>query len=195
MGRKSQTVGARFESHVKAENDVLRRRGQADIRRVKPPVNVLGVNRGKLTCVYSREPSVDFQGTLKGGQAVYFDAKSVQGDRFDFSNVEDSQLGFLAVGAALGACAFLLVEKRVRGRVGALYVLPVSGEALIAGVAHKRSMVLLAPATRESVRFDVLDELGWRQAAGETWLEVVERQRECGAWSAAMSVEWPQEAA
>lgn len=188
MGRKSQRVGARFEKFVGEMNGRLKARGQADIRRVKPPMNILGFNKGKLQCVYSGEPSVDFQGTMLGGRAVYFDAKSVDLDRFRFSIVEDSQLGFLAVGAELGACSFLLVERRVRGRVGAVYVLPVSGSMLIAGVAHSRSMAILAPETRESVRFDALE--GWKLAPGETWYDVVMRQEAAGEWARMMEVQW-----
>lgn len=189
MGKKSQNVGALFEEQVKELNAIVGRRGQATIRRTKPPVNVVKRNRrGMLECVYSGEPSVDFQGILRGGQAVAFDAKTVDLDRFPFDMVEDSQLGFLMTTAAIGGCAFLLVERRQIRRVGAVYVLPVSGGGLIAGVAHKRSLDRLAPETRESVRFDTLD--GWRVAPGETWFDVVRRQVESGEWARVMEVQW-----
>jgi penicillin-binding protein-related factor A (putative recombinase) len=178
MGKKSQAHGAAFEKRLGMQINLLRRTRKAAIRRVKPPMSIVGKqHNGVFPCRHSGEHTVDYEGTLAGGRAVYFDAKSSSGKvSFSFSGVRDSQIDYLAEHARMGALCFLVVERTISPRERAEYVLPVCGKGRIAGVAHKRSLEVLESATRESVKWSELDEGGWRAAASETWADVVARQ-------------------
>ena len=185
MGKKQQKAGADWEQVVIEECDQEWRRGRAKVERRKPGMNILrSLGRGRFECVHAKDRTVDFEGVLKGGVAIRFDAKRTQDpDRFDFALVSDEQLERMANLAAMGGVAFLYVlhapsplARRHR------WLLPVSDMARIAGVAHKRSRELLVNETRESVRWDALGE-ELEVKPSETWLDAALRLGRFGVFS------------
>lgn len=186
-GKLTQQIGAFIELLVSRELTRLRNRGQANVWRRTPPLRVIGKgeDKGVLLAVQTGEDCVDFEGMLKGGRRVAFDAKHAAGPRFDFSCVRDGQIRYLAEIAAWGGVALLYVFRDGEpGRGMSRYVLPVDGAGRIAGVTHKRVPPVLAgdAQTRESARWDDLDSEGWRLGAGESWAECVARQTRAGRW-------------
>jgi len=186
MGRKSQSVGAELERWLVAQNEELLGRRLADVKRTKPELNIIGSagKGGRMVAVPSGVPCADFEGVLAGGRSVVFDAKSVDArPSFAFGSIRDKQLEYMARRARFGARAFFYVRRREDDRTWTDYIAPVSETARIAGTAHRRSTELLALTTRESVRFDALDELGCRVRPGEMWFEALARLMRSSAWA------------
>lgn len=183
MGRKAQAVGSAFEAEIERVNAQLRGRGQADVHRVKAPMNIIGtLGKGVFKAVMAGTAHVDFEGVLAGGLSVAFDTKHVEsGVSFPFAHIRDEQVRYLLERARFGACAFLLVRWEGESRRRS-YVVPVDAQGRIAGYDHARSLRVLSNETRESVRFDELARHGWLAAPGETWADVVLRQLSLQRW-------------
>lgn len=191
MGRKSQSVGAELERWVMAQNEELLARGLADVKRTKPELNIIGSagKGGRMVAVPSGVPCADFEGVLVGGRSVVFDTKSVDAKpSFPFGTIRDKQLEYMAKRARFGARAFFYVRRRESASQWTDYLCPVSESARIAGTAHKRSTELLALTTRESVRFDALDELGCRVGPGEMWFDALARMVGERTWARLLEV-------
>lgn len=74
-------------------------------KRPTPTKNI----RGKIA--YAAKSTVDFDGTIKGGRAVYFDAKSTrETTRFPLANIKEHQMNYCQDQHELGAAVFFLVE-------------------------------------------------------------------------------------
>lgn len=182
MGRKSQAVGRAWQNAIAAENTLLSARRQAHVFEVPAPFARVGAAKGSALAgvvatlaridrryfVARKESPVaaDYAGTLKGGRAVYFEAKSVDNaTRFDFANLTATQRSELEKHAAQGALTFVYVERRDALRRIA-YLLPVApgvsrgGAGIIAGETHKASI-----AWTDAEAFKLAPSETWYQAA------------------------------
>jgi hypothetical protein len=195
-GRKAQAAGAALERFLIESCEWLNARGRCEVARIKPPyknlgplsewlhergLRIEGLSDGLFVAVYSGAPSVDFEGDLKGGLSVAFDAKS-SGDKtaFRFDLVTDAQLEHLRKRAALGKLCFVYARKTLAPVAD--FVIPVDRLARIAGVTHKRSHDALLGAGRESVQWGELAEQGLRVQPGEYWLDTVARILAASRW-------------
>lgn len=197
-GKTAQANGAALEKFLIESCAWLAARSRCVVERKKPPykhlgqlsawleshgVRIEGVSEGMWVGLYSGESSVDFEGDVRGGSAVAFDAKSSSDKTaFRFALVSDEQLLHLRRRAAVGKRCFLYV--RHTGRPAADYILPVDQLGRIAEVTHKRSHDSLLGAGRESMRWDELESLGLKVGAGEMWLDALERIVAAGWWPA-----------
>lgn len=184
MGAKEQKIGALNEARITRQLTIMRRKRICAVRRVKPPMNIVGnLGKGLFKARHSGTHTVDYEGTMAGGRAVYFDAKHSTGKTsFSFGSIRDNQIEYLQERSALGAVCFFLVSRPApQGRTAPEYVVPIDSEGRIAGVVHKRC-ALLNERTRESVKWSELEDGGWRCGAGETWVDVVVRQSAAGLW-------------
>lgn len=180
-GKASVEQGKDLESALTDQCDMLRRYGRADVEKKTNPLRIIRpLDARQFVCVKTKSETVDFNGTIKGGRAVYFEAKSTrQADRFPFALVGDAQIDFMRRHAALDGIAFLYAASLTHGRE---YVLPVDSVGRIGLVVHKRCADLFnGGRTRESIRWDAMrDE--WRVRPGEVWLDTVQRLHATGGW-------------
>lgn len=106
--------GRSFEAAIEAINEEYRLEGLASIEKIPTEWKVLGWDprtKKAKTVFPCRKAGVDFQGAIRGGQAIFFDAKETKvATRFPFDNVHDHQLAYLREKSALGAITFLLVH-------------------------------------------------------------------------------------
>lgn len=102
--------GAAFESLINMANIQYDNAGIALVHKRPTPVKVLKSKGHKVTNgVYEAKSTVDYDGIYKG-KAIYFEAKSVKGNRFKLDNLHDHQMKHLEKTFNLGAVCFLLIE-------------------------------------------------------------------------------------
>lgn len=111
-GRRSRAAGEMWEEMIEAACRHYRLAGTAEITKTPEPMKPLGRpnSRGQFTACYTKQAQPDYKGTLKGGQAVVFEAKHTDGDRLQQSVVSEEQEKQLDRHAALGAECFVLVS-------------------------------------------------------------------------------------
>jgi recombination protein U len=169
----NKTQGNQFEAVIDQENDILRAQGYADVMHIPDPVKVLRrTKKGEVVGHMESKSTVDYAGTIKGGLAVAFDAKSTKNEtRFEFKCLERkkgkarSQREILATQAALGAIAFVYVKHQPDGIAAQrYYVFPVDAKGRIAGVSDD---------DRRSINFAHADL--YRLRPGETWFNAIVR--------------------
>lgn len=180
-GKENVDQGRDLETTLKEQCELLRARGRCDVTKKSNPLRILRpLGDGKFVCVKTSAETVDFNGTLAGGRAIYFEAKStVNRVRFPFSMLRDEQIDFMRRHAELGGLTFVYVASLELGRD---YVLPVDGVGRIAGTFHKRCAAesQQPQKPRESIRWDEMAR--WSLVAGETWHDAVERLQASGVW-------------
>lgn len=67
--------------------------------------------KGISSATPMKKSSVDFGGTIKGGQAIYFEAKSTENKTsFPLSNIEQHQINYLLAVEKLGGIGFFIIE-------------------------------------------------------------------------------------
>lgn len=107
--RKALGYGKNFENFISAACDYYREKGIADINKVDEPFKVLELyDRGKFKGQFTKKANPDFEGTLKGGQSICFEAKYTSQRRMAKSVISDKQEEVLnyksALGAVVGVC-------------------------------------------------------------------------------------------
>lgn len=107
--RKALGYGKNFEKLIESACDYYRDRGVADIVKVDEPFRVLKLyGKGQFKGQFTRNANPDFEGTLKGGQSICFEAKYTSQRRMTKSVISDKQEEVLnyksALGAVVGVC-------------------------------------------------------------------------------------------
>lgn len=102
--RKALGYGKNFESFISDACDYYRDNGFADIVKVDEPFRVLELyDRGKFKGQFTKKANPDFEGTLKGGQSICFEAKYTSQKRMAKSVISDKQEEVLSYKSVLGA--------------------------------------------------------------------------------------------
>ena len=177
-----------LEQRIKAQCEMLERRGRARVRRAHHDAQIDGpAPRGKLLAHLIKDGHrCDFEGWLRGsGRIVALEVKtSHESPSWPLGDVRDEQARRLACVASDGGLALLYVQRWDGPRPLDEYLLPVDGAGRIAEVTHKRSHDSLLGSGRESMRWDELESLGLKVGAGEMWLDALERIVAAGWWPA-----------
>lgn len=102
--RKALGYGKNFESFIIAACDYYRDRGLADITKVDEPFTVLELyDRGRFKGQFNKKANPDFEGTLRGGHSICFEAKYTSQKRMAKSVISDKQEEVLSYKSVLGA--------------------------------------------------------------------------------------------
>lgn len=106
---KNNAQGHFFEGYIKGACKYYEDKGLAVIRQIPEPFRVTSTGRdGTFTGRFLSSAEPDFQGTLKGGQAICFEAKYTSTDRILQSVLTQEQADSLeahwAAGAKVGVC-------------------------------------------------------------------------------------------
>lgn len=107
--RKALGFGKNFEKMIEIACDYYRDNGIADISKVDEPFRVLKLyGKGQFKGQFTNKANPDFEGTLKGGQSICFEAKYTSQRRMDKSVISKKQEEVLnyksALGAVVGVC-------------------------------------------------------------------------------------------
>ena len=107
--RQSNAQGQHFEREILAGCRIYQQHGIAMIDKTPEPFRVLKKSQnGMFTGRFSTPAQPDFQGTLKGGQSIVFEAKRTGKDRITRNVLTDTQMDMLEkhnrLGALCGVC-------------------------------------------------------------------------------------------
>lgn len=120
QGYLNREVGETFEEYIKAACAYYRIRGFAEVDKTPEPFKVTSgrhKNQGGMFVfegVFTKQAQPDFQGTLKGGRSVVFEAKTSTSDRIEQSVVTSEQKRALISHEKLGAWAYVMVSLSLR---------------------------------------------------------------------------------
>ena len=111
QGAVSRAQGAQFEQAIAGACDLYREKGMADIEKTPEPMRpIKRLAGGRFVAIFEKQAQPDYKGTLAGGQAVVFEAKSTATDRITQDRVTEDQAERLSRCAELGGLAFVLCQ-------------------------------------------------------------------------------------
>lgn len=110
--------GMLFEKIIENTNDYYIRRDLCHVRKIPTPIKILKVDtRGRIDGVFESRSSLDFNGILKGGIHIDFDAKETKSKTsFPFGNVLTHQFKYMKSIDDFGGITFLLVSFRLHNK-------------------------------------------------------------------------------
>lgn len=121
QGAVSKAVGRRFEERLDRAFAYYRERGDAIVEKTPEPMRpVKNLGNGKFVAYFEKKAQPDYKGTLRGGQAVLFEAKYTSTGRLEQSRVLPGQAAYLERHLALWAGCFVIAGFGS----GAVYLIP-----------------------------------------------------------------------
>lgn len=147
-GHRNQENGAYFEKML---GQLFARMDEADlakISKIPEPLRVVGPGeKGVFNAIYIRgAATVDYQGTLIGGRAVYLEAKYTRAEQMEQARIADRQAEAMDAHAALGASCGVLVTFSL-ARCG-----------LVPWAAWRRMKEIFG---RKYIKAEDLEKMGW----------------------------------
>lgn len=110
QGKVSRVRGEQFEDLISAGCDYYREQMMADIEKTPEPMKpIRDLGSGKFVAVYIKAAQCDYKGHLRGGHAVYFEAKSTETDRMEYGRLTENQRERMERAYQMGATCFVLV--------------------------------------------------------------------------------------
>jgi recombination protein U len=101
--------GKQLEANILTANRYYDMSGLAVVVQMPTPVKILRIVRNQVTGVLQKS-TIDFYGTIKGGRAIYFDAKETKKPSFPLSNLEEHQAEHMRKQEKVGATCFIVLE-------------------------------------------------------------------------------------
>lgn len=118
MARAAQQAGKQFEQMIEQANQVYKLQGKALVFKSEPSVKTISNGRGGFKSpIYAQSNGLDYFGTLKGGQGVFFEAKQTAETSFPLKQIKPHQVETLRAYENLDTLAFLLVRFSKTGKV------------------------------------------------------------------------------
>ena len=114
--RKAQASGASWEKWLDALHRNYRRRKVAVIYRSPPGIHIERNRGGRITGRLTGKGPPDYTGTLTGGHAIGFDAKSTRQTRWTLDNIKDHQAADLDAWEEAGAIGGIMLRFTSGGR-------------------------------------------------------------------------------
>lgn len=113
QGKRSKVVGEYFENLITSACVFYHDQGIAHIEKTPEPMKFLKPvprQAGRFIACFEKAAQPDYKGTLKGGQAIVFEAKHTDHDRIERGRLTQEQLDGLDKHHRLGALAFVVVS-------------------------------------------------------------------------------------
>lgn len=113
QGMLNNAQGQHFEKAIEAGCKYYRNREEAEIEKTPEPFRVMKkLTNGTFTGRFTALAQPDFQGTLKGGRSICFEAKYTTTDRMRRNVLTDNQMEVLENHHKLGALAAVCIGIR-----------------------------------------------------------------------------------
>lgn len=121
QGAAAHAKGARFEARLERSFDFYRGTGAALICKSPEPMRpVRNLGNGKFEAFFVKKAQPDYEGTIKGGRTVIFEAKYTDTSKIEQSRVTTSQTDYINEKSSLGARCYVLAGFGS----GAVYKIP-----------------------------------------------------------------------
>lgn len=109
-GKRNRELGHQFEDAIEEACDWYRSVKEADIEKTPEPMKILKrLDNGRFIACFQKKAQPDYNGLLKGGQAVSFEAKHTETEQMEQSRVSDEQSDALDRKLQLGAKCFVVI--------------------------------------------------------------------------------------
>lgn len=113
IGMMKRILGSRNENRIKHSCIFYGQQKLAQIEKTPEPMcPSKSLGNGKFEAYYEKKAQPDFQGTLRGGRSIVFEAKSTTGDSIRQGALSEEQWDRLEDHWEMGACAFVLVSLK-----------------------------------------------------------------------------------
>ena len=110
-GYQSKAYGDLFETIIEAACERYAFDAAAKIDKTPEPMRPeRSLGRGRFVAHFEKKAQPDFKGTLRGGQAIVFDAKHTDAERLEQRAVTGEQAKDLDMHSLLGGACFVLVS-------------------------------------------------------------------------------------
>lgn len=109
QGRLAKKQGKAFEERLDKSFDYFREKGFADIEKTPEPMKpIKSLGNGRFIACFEKKAQPDYEGTLKGGRTIMFEAKFTMAERMDQSRVLRNQEDYMNRKTRLGARCFVI---------------------------------------------------------------------------------------
>lgn len=112
IGKVSHKQGERFEQRIKNACKIYQINEIAEINKANEPMKPISKQQrgGWFKAVFTEKSGADFSGVVKGGRAVFFEAKYTDSEKMLKSRVTELQIKQLQNVNNLGGIAFVLIS-------------------------------------------------------------------------------------
>lgn len=139
QGIRAHSNGASMEAMIDAGCVWYDYKGLASIHKVPEPMRVIqNLGKGKFVSVFREKALPDYEGTMRGGRSILFEAKHSDGDEISRGRVTQKQWEKLDSASELGALCYVLISfgfrvfsmipwalwKDMKNQVGRLHLKP-----------------------------------------------------------------------
>lgn len=109
QGAQSHAKGSRFEERLDRTFEAYRAAGIASIAKTPEPMRVVrNLGNGRFEAYFVKKAQPDYEGCIKGGRAVVFEAKYTDKVQLLQSRVGQTQSDYMDLKSALGARCFVI---------------------------------------------------------------------------------------
>lgn len=109
-GKRAKKLGDMFESLIERSCAYYRTKGIAHIQKTPEPFRMVGKGRnGQVVGFYEKMAQPDFQGTLKNGRSIVFEAKHTNSTNIPFERISRVQSYELERHSKLGAECYVII--------------------------------------------------------------------------------------
>ncbi|MBR1738311.1 MAG: Holliday junction resolvase RecU [Firmicutes bacterium] len=114
-GRRNKATGEYFEKIIERACKYYSDIGVAEIQKTPEPMRVIQrLGNGRFMAVFTKSAQPDYKGTLRGGQAIVFEAKHTDGEKMMQSVITAEQEKRLNKHFELGASCYVLVSFELK---------------------------------------------------------------------------------
>lgn len=109
INREAGAAGKRFEERLNRTFDYYRKTGAASIIKTPEPMRPLqNLGKGRFIACFTEKAQADYEGTIKGGRTVIYEAKYTASDRMTYDRVRPHQAAYMNEKSALGARCYVI---------------------------------------------------------------------------------------
>ena len=101
-------LGRTFEETIIYANEQYAIRNIAMIQKISTPWKVIRSGNRIVSAFPEGKSTLDFRGTILGGQAISFDCKETEKESLPLANIEEHQIDYIREALNIGELSFLL---------------------------------------------------------------------------------------
>jgi recombination protein U len=108
--RNMANLGKAFERTIEMVNEQYLAKQIANVQKISTPWNVVRIGTRIVKAYPSGKSTLDFRGTLLGGQSISFDCKETDKETLPLANFEPHQIEYIRTALNFGEWSFILTH-------------------------------------------------------------------------------------